>query len=227
MGSANAKKLAAENAASLVHNGMTVGLGTGTTAYWAIKKIGERIADEGLQIKAVATSLQSEKLALECNIEIIPFAEVDVIDITIDGADEADPALNLIKGGGGALLREKIIATNSKQMVVVADASKLVKHLGKFPLPVEVVPFAYELTIKKIAALKCLPVMRMNGKEAYITDNGNYIFDCEFKEIQQPKILHDEINAIPGVVENGLFINIAAMLIAAYEDGKIVTIHPQ
>src|SRR5699024_5573587 len=142
----HAKKAAGEKAATFVESGMTIGLGTGSTAFWAIKKIGERVA-EGLKIRAVATSIESENLAKKWNIPIVPFSEIDFLDIDIDGADEVDSNLNLIKGGGGALLREKIVAAKSKQMIVVVDESKSVETLGKFPLPVEVVPFAIEWTI--------------------------------------------------------------------------------
>ena len=140
-----AKRLAGEKAAEYVKDGMIVGLGTGSTAYYAIQKIGE-LVKQGLKIKAVATSTSSEQLARELGINLVTFAEVDSIDLTIDGADEVDPHWNLIKGGGGALLREKIVAAASKQLIVIVDESKVVAQLGKFPLPVEVVPFGFEQT---------------------------------------------------------------------------------
>ena len=145
----NAKQLAAEKAVSFLENGMTIGLGTGSTAWWAIEKIGEKVKKEGWKIRAIATSVRSEEQARSLGIPIYGFAELGTIDVTIDGADEADAHLHLIKGGGGALLREKIVATNSRQMIVVADASKEVKTLGKFPLPVEVVLFGWERTFEK------------------------------------------------------------------------------
>jgi len=207
-----AKKAAGDKAASLVESGMLVGLGTGSTAYWAIKKIGERVAD-GLKIKAVATSKESEDLARNWNIPIIPFSDVEVLDLDIDGADEIDPNFNLIKGGGGALLREKIIAAKSKQMIVVADESKSVDTLGKFPLPVEVVPFGIEWTIAHLKE-RCQSVtLRQKEKKHYVTDNGNYILDCDFYPINHPKTLHRELNNIPGVVENGLFIDLCTKVI--------------
>ena len=216
----NAKKAAAEKAVEAIVNGMIVGLGTGSTAKFAIEKIGERIALEGLQIKAIATSSGSEALARQVNIPIISFAEIDMIDITIDGADEVDENLNLIKGGGGALLREKIVAANSKKMIVVADDSKLVKQLGKFPLPVEVITFGFEAVLKKLEKLGCKAVLRMKDGAVYITDNGNYIIDCAFNKIEQPASLHDQINSIVGVVENGLFIHLANKVIVASQDGN-------
>src|SRR5258708_15741 len=145
----NGKKIAAGKAVEHIRNGMTLGLGTGSTAYWAIQGIGEQVKN-GLSVRAIATSMQSEALARELNIPIVPFAEIDHIDITIDGADEVDQQLNLIKGGGGALLREKIVASATKFYIIIVDESKLVVHLGKFPLPVEVTPFGWELTMRRL-----------------------------------------------------------------------------
>ncbi len=214
------KKLAGEKAVELIADGMIVGLGTGSTAFWAIEKIGALVKD-GLNIKAIATSKRSEQQAHSHNIPIVGFDKIDLIDLTIDGADETDEHLNLIKGGGGALLREKIVATNSKQMVVVADESKLVNRLGKFPLPVEVDVFGWETVLRKLRHLGCVPVLRMAEKDIYITDNGNYIIDCAFPAIDDVAALHDAINDIVGVVENGLFVNIAAKLIIGYNDGSV------
>ncbi len=217
----NAKKIAAEHAVTLVESGMVVGLGTGSTAYWAIEKIGERVKSGKLKIRAIATSNRSEEQALSLGIPIITFADIDQIDITIDGADEADHALNLIKGGGGALLREKIVASNSRKMIVIADERKLVRHLGKFPLPVETNIFGWEKTFQRLESLGCIPTLRMEGERPYITDNNNYIIDCSFGEISDPPALHDRINAIVGVVENGLFIGLASKLIAGCDDGQV------
>src|SRR5215472_11715973 len=169
------KKIAAGKAIEYIRNGMTLGLGTGSTAYWAIQGIGEMVKN-GLSVQAVATSLQSESLARELGISLLPFSEVDRLDITIDGADEVDEKLNLIKGGGGALLREKIVAAATRFYIIIVDESKLVHHLGKFPLPVEVVPFAWELTVRRLAELDAVPRMRMAGDKPYLTDNHNYIF---------------------------------------------------
>jgi ribose 5-phosphate isomerase A len=222
----NSKQIAADKAVSFIESGMIVGLGTGTTAYWAIERLGEKVKNKELNIKAIATSTGSEKQARAVGIPILSFAEIDQIDITIDGADEADEKLNLIKGGGGALLREKIVASNSKQLIIIADESKLVKHLGKFSLPVEVVVFGWEKTFTKLQSLGCIPKMRMENNKPYITDNSNYIIDCAFGEILDPAALHEKINAIVGVVENGLFINLASKLIAGYNNGEVKIIQP-
>jgi ribose 5-phosphate isomerase A len=215
------KRIAAEKAVELVKEGMKIGLGTGSTVYWAIQAIGRLVKEEGLGIQAVATSIQSEQLAKEWGILMIPFAEVDMLDLTIDGADEVDAELNLIKGGGGALLREKIVAAASKQLIIIVDESKDVQRLGKFPLPVEIVPFAYELTVKKLQQLGCELKLRHNDEELFVTDNGNYIADCEFGVITDPAALHDDLNRIPGVVDNGLFIHMASLVIIGSADGEI------
>ncbi|MEV5028083.1 ribose-5-phosphate isomerase RpiA [Paenibacillus sp. LPE1-1-1.1] len=214
------KKLAAEKAVEFVKDGMIVGLGTGSTAYFAIQKIGQKVK-EGLSIRAIATSNQSEELAKELGIPLLPFADIDEIDVTIDGADEVDANWNLIKGGGGALLREKIVAAATKQLIIIVDGSKLVKELGKFPLPVEIIPFGYEMTIRKLQKLGAEPVLRKAGDEVYVTDNGNYIADCHLGSIAQPEELHRMLNLIPGIVDNGLFIDMAAVVIAGYADGSV------
>lgn len=217
----NTKQLAAERAVSYIKDGMVVGLGTGSTAAYAIKRIGKRVAEENLQIRAIATSQRSEEMARELNIPIISFEETEEIDLTIDGADEVDENLNLIKGGGGALMREKIVATNSRELIIIVDETKLVKRLGKFPLPVEVVPFALTVVRRQLEQLDCTTSLRMQNNNPYITDNGNYILDCSFGEIKLPAQLHDAIKAITGVVDNGLFIQLAKTVIAGYNDGSI------
>ncbi|WP_337099207.1 ribose-5-phosphate isomerase RpiA [Paenibacillus sp. YIM B09110] len=214
------KKLAGEKAAAYVENGMVVGLGTGSTVYWTIMKLGERVR-EGLRIQGVPTSRRTEELALELGIPLLDLAEVDEIDLTIDGADESDGDLNLIKGGGGALLREKLVASVSRRFIVVADESKWVASLGKFPLPVEVVPFGWELTRRQLGKLGCDPVLRMAGNEIYVTDNGNYIIDCHFGVIKDAKSLSETLNKWPGVVENGLFVNMAERIVLGYTDGSV------
>ncbi|WP_143306069.1 ribose-5-phosphate isomerase RpiA [Chitinophaga vietnamensis] len=215
-----AKKAAAEKAVTFIQPGMTIGLGTGSTAYYAILRIGELVR-EGMPLRAVATSVQSEDLAREQGIPLIDFAAVDKLDIDIDGADEADAQLQLIKGGGGALLREKIIAAASSQMIVVIDESKLVKQLGHFPLPVEIIPFAWELTFKKLQTLKAAPVLRKKDGQLFVTDNGNYIADCHFGQIADASSLHAQLNDIPGVVENGLFIGYASRIIIGCDNGAL------
>ncbi len=217
----NAKQIAASKAVSFIKTGMIVGLGTGSTAYWAIEMIGEKVKNKELKIKAIATSKRSEEQALSLGIPIVSFAEIDKIDITIDGADETDENLNLIKGGGGALLREKIVASNSDQLIIVVDESKLVKHLGKFSLPVETVVFGWEKVFQKLSMLHSFPKLRSGPDKPYVTDNGNYIIDCAFGEILDPAELHEKINLIVGVVENGLFINMASKVIAGFENGDV------
>jgi ribose 5-phosphate isomerase A len=217
----NSKQLAASKAVSFIKSGMTVGLGTGSTAYWAIEMIGEEVKKNGMQIKAIATSKRSEEQARSLGIPIVSFSEIDQIDITIDGADETDEELNLIKGGGGALLREKIVASNSKQLIIIVDETKLVKNLGKFSLPVETVVFGWEKTFQKLQSLGCVAKLRMENDQPYMTDNSNYIIDCAFGAILTPAALHEKINSIVGVVENGLFINLATKVIAGFENGEL------
>jgi ribose 5-phosphate isomerase A len=219
----NAKRSAAEAAVEFIKDGMVVGLGTGSTIYFAIQQIGKKVK-EGLKIHAIATSLQTESLAHEQSIPLTTFAQVGSIDLTIDGADEVDTHFNLIKGGGGALLREKIVATASKEFIVVADETKLVAQLGKYLLPVEVVPFGMEWTMQKLHQLGCYPTIRTANNKAFITDNGNNIIDCDFKCISQPLLLHNKINSIVGVVENGLFINMANKVIVGYFDGTVTVL---
>lgn len=218
--SINVKQLAAEKAVEYVQDGMKVGLGTGSTAYWAIRRLGERVS-EGLKITAVATSQASEDQARELGIPLVPFGDIDQLDLTIDGADELDASLQLIKGGGGALLREKIVAMGSTRMIVVADESKAVATLGKFPLPVEIVPFAWEWTLADLAKLGCKAELRQSGDKLYKTDNGNYIADCRFEAIESAPELALSLQRIPGVVEHGLFIGIADMAIIGKSDGTI------
>lgn len=223
----NTKKAAAEAAVAYIKSGMTIGLGTGSTAAFAIQKLGTRVKEEGLQIRAIATSIRSEEMAKEGSIPIIGFDDFDMLDITIDGADEVDENLDLIKGGGGALLREKVVSIQTKTNIIIVDETKLVKHLGKFPLPVEVVPFALAVVDRKLQKLGCQTVLRKKENEVYITDNQNYIVDCHFGEISDAASLHQTIKSITGVVDNGLFIQRASMVIAAYNDGSIRTFQQQ
>jgi ribose 5-phosphate isomerase A len=221
----NAKRLAGERAVELVEDGMTVGLGTGSTAYWAVARLGQRVRDEGLRVRGVPTSRRTEEQARGLNIPLVTFADVREIDLTVDGADEIGPGLALIKGGGGALLREKLVAAASRRMVVVADSSKLVGALGRFPLPVEVVPFAWEVTTRRVAeATRCEPVPRREGGGLYVTDNGNYILDCPCGEITDPAALERELKLLPGVVESGLFVRLASLAFLANEAGEVETI---
>ena len=216
----NAKQAAAHKAVQYIDDGMIVGLGTGSTAYWAIQYLGEKVK-QGMQVTAVATSDETERLALQCGIKISEMNAVDHIDIDIDGADEIDHRLNLIKGGGGALLREKIVAAGSKTFVVIADESKMVNVLGQFPLPVEVVPFGWQHTARLLSLLGCQTTMRKKEAGSFKTDSGNYILDCRFGSIPDPAALQQQINSIPGVVENGLFVKMASTVVVGYSDGRV------
>ena len=211
MANQNEKELAGRAAAELVVSGNIVGLGTGSTAYFAVVALGERVKS-GLKIIGIPTSVATAELARAVGIPLSTLDEHPEIDITIDGADEVDPQLRLIKGGGGALLREKIIAAASKKMVVVADSSKLVRALGKLPLPVEIIPFAEAVLKKKITALgaSCKLRTRSDGT-AFVTDEGHHILDCSFGQIADPPALARSLNDMPGVVEHGLFIGIAKL----------------
>lgn len=218
----NEKKIVGEKAAEYVKEGMIVGLGTGSTVFYTIHKLGEMVS-KGLSIKGIPTSVQTEVLARELGIPLVNFSEVEHIDIAIDGADEVDANLDLIKGGGGALLREKIIARAAKAFVVVADSSKVVEKLGGFPLPIEVVPFGYEMTMRHIKSLGIEPVLRESNNQPYKTDNGNYIFDCRFSIDFHASELERELNMIPGVVENGLFVQMADTVITLDHKKNVVT----
>ena len=201
------KKKAAEAAAEYVKDGMVVGLGTGSTVEWAIRKLGQKV-QEGLNIIGIPTSERSEKLAKELEIPLTTLLEHPVIDLTIDGADEVDPNLCLIKGGGAALLREKILAEAAKQFIIIVDSSKMVQKLGlKMPVPVEVIPPALSHAIMRIRQLGGSPIIRQSQRKAgpIITDNGNFILDVSFESIENPSKLETHLNTIPGVLENGLF----------------------
>ncbi|MBP1905839.1 ribose 5-phosphate isomerase A [Paenibacillus turicensis] len=216
----NAKQAAGYRAAEFVEDGMVIGLGTGSTAFYVIEKIGQRVA-EGLKVSAIATSKASEELARKNNIPLIEAADVTELDLAIDGADEFDPSLALIKGGGGALLREKLVAINSKRFIVIAGADKRVEHLGKFKLPIEIIPFTYEWTLNQLRKKYDVPFeMRMNNDELYVTDNGNYIVDASFEKIESPSTLSEELKAMVGVVDHGLFVDIAELVIVGYDDGS-------
>jgi ribose 5-phosphate isomerase A len=201
------KFLAAEAAVALVDDGMTVGLGTGSTAAHVVKLLGVRMR-AGLKIRAIPTSIRTGQLAVREGIPLIGFTDTTSLDITIDGADEIDPALQLIKGGGGALLRERIVASASARFVVVGDSSKRVPVLGHFPLPVEVLQFAWPLVEKELNALGGNPVLRRDAQGVQaLTDERNFILDCHFGRIEWPAELAASIRALPGVVDLGLFID--------------------
>jgi len=212
------KRRAGERAAEYVEDGMVLGLGTGSTTYHALVAIG-RLVKRGYGLRGVPTSVATERLARELGIPLVGMDEVDGIDLTIDGADEVDPQKRLIKGMGGALLREKIVASASREEIIVVDEGKVVRKLGtRSMLPVEVIRFGHTLTVRRLGALGCVPHLR-GGDTPYITDNGHLIYDCAFDGIEDPEELERTINSIPGVVENGLFIGLASKVIIATEDG--------
>ncbi len=225
-----AKFVSAKRAVDFVEDGMRVGLGTGSTAAWMVRCLGELVREDGLKIRGVPTSTRTAELARDVGIDVISLDEAKWLDLTIDGADEFDHDLNLIKGGGGALLQEKIVATASDQMIVITDASKEVEHLGAFPLPIEVIPFGWQTTKALVEELLIsLDVMgrdatlRMNGEHPYVTDEGNYILDLHLGRIGNARQLSLVINQVPGVVENGLFVDICDIVILGYSDGRVET----
>jgi len=225
-----AKFVAAKRSVDYVEDGMRVGLGTGSTAAWMVRCLGELVRDEGLKIKGVPTSTRTAELARDVGIEVISLDEAKWLDVTIDGADEFDGNLNLIKGGGGALLQEKIVATASDQMVVIADIGKEVETLGNFPLPVEVIPFGWQTTKSLIEEMLVSmdvlgrdATLRMNGERPFVTDEGNYILDLHLGRIGNANQMAMVLNQMPGVVENGLFIDICDVVILGYGDGRVET----
>jgi ribose 5-phosphate isomerase A len=213
------KLRAAQRALQLVESGMTVGLGSGSTATLWIKLLGEQVRDHGLKIRAIASSEDSERLGRSYGIPFLTFEECQSLDLTVDGADEIAPKLALIKGGGGKLLREKIVASASKRFVIVADESKQVEKLGRFPLPVEVIPMAAPLVKDSLRELGFTPTVRVNrdGKP-YITDEGNFILDCSGLLIENPAAMAAKIDSIVGVVEHGLFLHMADLALVAAEN---------
>ena len=217
------KEAAGRAAAEMVREGMTVGLGTGSTVYFTLQRLGERVRNEKLTIVGVPTSVDTEVKARAFGIPLATLSEVESLDLTIDGADEIDARFDMIKGGGGALLREKVVAALSKREVIVVDRSKVVERLGvRFLLPVEVVPFARATVARKIAQLGATWTLRMReGKEVYLTDNGNEILDCKFPGgIADAPALERALDEVPGVVESGLFIGLAHTLILGDEEGR-------
>jgi len=214
----DAKQRAGEAALAHVKDGMIVGLGTGSTAKYFIEAVGRALREGKLRdVRGIPTSVNSEKLARDAGLPVLTFAQTSKIDVTVDGADEIAPDLTLIKGLGGALLREKLVAQNSAKLIIIADASKLVTKLGtKCALPVEVTPFGQEASERFLRDQGCTPALRRGaGGEIFVTDNGNYIFDCKFAEIADPRELNQKLGARAGVVESGLFIDMAQMAIIA------------
>jgi ribose 5-phosphate isomerase A len=219
------KKNAGYLAATFVQNGMTIGLGTGSTAKYFIEKIAERIQKEHLKLQAVASSVRSLEQAKIAGIPIIDINTVTSIDLTVDGADEIDGKKRMIKGGGGALLREKILASMSKEMVVIVDENKVVPLLGHHKLPVEIATFAHLVTLHHIKKLGFDATIRCDkdSSKYYITDNGNYLIDIQFPSpLQQPEKEHALIQEIPGVVETGFFFHLAGRVVIAFNDGQVI-----
>jgi ribose 5-phosphate isomerase A len=213
------KEMAAREAVRHVTDGMVVGLGSGSTASIAIKLLGEKVK-AGWRIVGIPTSRESEELGRSVGITIGELKDHQVVDVTIDGADEVDPELNLIKGLGGALVREKIVAFATKMEIIIVDESKMVSFLGqKAPLPVEIVKFASESTMRRLERFGCVPKLREKNGLAFVTDNGNLIADCRFQKIDDPKKLESDLNLVPGVVDNGLFVGLAHKVIVASKDG--------
>ena len=214
----DAKKRAAEIALEFIEDGQILGLGTGSTTKFAIEGIG-RMVQQGLKVRGIPTSKASAQLASELGIPLLDLNDVSRINITIDGSDECDPEFNLIKGGGGALTREKLVALASEKRVIIVDDSKLVEQLGLTRLlPVEVLPFAWRLSARYLKRLGGEPQLRMSVEQPFVTDNGNYILDCSFGGIAEPAEMERAIKLVPGVVENGLFIGIADTLVISFPD---------
>ena len=223
-----AKFVAAKRAVDFVKPGMKVGLGTGSTAAWMVRCLGERVRDEGLRVIGVPTSTRTAELARAVGITVSTLDDAKWLDLTIDGADEFDQNLALIKGGGAALLHEKIVATASDQMIVIADAATEVAQLGAFPLPVEVIPFGWQTTkalieemLVSMDVMNSEVTLRMNGVRPLVTDEANYIMDLHLRLIGNPRQLALVLNQIPGVVENGLFIDICDIVVIGHADGKV------
>ena len=215
------KEVAGRRAAELVRDGMRLGLGTGSTVHFTIQRLAERIREERLAVRCVPTSIDTEKKARSLGIPLVELDDVEALDLTIDGADEIDGRFDMIKGGGGALLREKVVASISREEAIVVGASKVVSRLGTtFPLPVEVAPFARATVARALARLGCEPVLRRSGERTYSTDNGNLILDCRFaRGIEDAAELERRIDSIPGVVESGLFVGLAHVLYIGRDDG--------
>lgn len=220
--SINMKKIAAERAVDeYVKDRMNVGLGTGSTAFYAIHRVGELVAG-GMDLTCVATSEETERIAKDLGIRVVDLSEVNSLDVTIDGADEVTRQLQLIKGLGGALVREKIVAASTIDQIIVVDESKLVDSLGKeCPLPVEVMVFGHDKTKRMLERQGCKAVLRMRDGAPFMTDNGNYIYDCKFDGIANPYFLESRLDTIPGVVENGLFLNMTTAVFVARSDGTV------
>jgi len=219
-----AKKRVALEALKHVKDNFIVGLGSGSTAAYVIQEIGEKIRLEGLRILGVPTSHQAMMLAVHCGVPLTTLNEHPQLDVAIDGADQVDRELNLIKGGGGALTREKIVASAAKEFVIVADETKLVEKLGtNHTIPIEVLPFALPTVIVKLRKLKGKPVLREGGGKVgpLVTDNGNFVVDVDFGPVDDVKGLNLQLKLIPGVIETGLFVGMADVVYLGKQDGAL------
>ncbi|HTG55976.1 MAG TPA: ribose-5-phosphate isomerase RpiA [Niabella sp.] len=217
----NEKKMAALEAVKEIKDGMTIGLGTGSTAYYAIHAVAELIK-QGMNLKTVPTSEQTKQMSVELGIPMVDINSIESLDITIDGADEFTQNLELIKGGGGALLREKIVASITKKQIIITDSSKMVHQLGKFKVPIEVIPMACSYVMRQLSAIGGIGLIRKKDDKDYITDQGNLIIDADFGLIEHPSALDEQLNKIVGVVEHGLFIGLAHKVIMI-KDGEAIT----
>ncbi|MDE3249495.1 MAG: ribose-5-phosphate isomerase RpiA, partial [Bacteroidota bacterium] len=214
------KKRVAVAALDYVQSGMTIGIGTGTTAWWLVEALGEKVKN-GFTCICVPTSKETAEHARSLGIVLKELNEIDAIDITIDGADEMDTSLNLIKGGGGALLQEKMVAAASKKYCIIAGAEKKVSTLGAFPLPVEVVPYGWKQVKHRLEQAWKAQVNLRKKHKPFVTDHGHYIIDCHFKSIPDPASLNSQLHLIPGVVETGLFVQMADIVLLANNDGSV------
>jgi len=219
----NPKEASGRHAADLVQSGMTLGLGTGSTVFFTLQRLAERIREEGLEVRGVPTSVDTETKAREMGIPLVELGQVTRLDLTIDGADEIDGDFQMIKGGGGALLREKVVAAISEKEVIVVGRDKVVERLGLgFLLPVEFVPFAASTVADFLRGSGCEPQLRERDGATFVTDNGNWIFDCRYPDgIADPRALEALVVRQPGVVECGLFIDLAHVVVIGGEDGSV------
>lgn len=221
----NQKQIAGEKAAEYIREGMIVGLGTGSTAKYLVDKVGE-LVQNGLKIQAVPTSRATEQQARELGIPLLDINEVEHIDLAIDGVDEIDGEFNATKGGGGALFREKVVASLAQEVIWIMDESKLVEAIGAFPLPVEILPYGYKIVFKKLEALGYNPIMRMKDKELFVTDNGNYIVDIHLGVPANIEEVRENLKNMVGVLETGQFLKMCKRIIVGTNDGaKVIENH--
>ncbi|RPF54302.1 ribose-5-phosphate isomerase RpiA [Aquisalibacillus elongatus] len=214
--SSNKKRKVAQKAIEYVKDGMVLGLGSGSTMYWVLEELGQRV-QSGLNIQGIPSSVKTQKLAKEFGIPLTDFSHVQELDLAIDGADEIDPEFRLIKGGGGSLLREKIVDVAANKFIVVADDTKLVNQLGSYPLPIEVVRFGWETTKDRVESLGCKALLREENGEPFVTNNHQYILDCHFNQIEKPHTLHNQLKSMVGVIETGLFLDMVDLVIVGRE----------